>query len=82
MAGATPAPDSARTLTVTVQNTAPSGHHRRPTGIARRGGLGLAGLTDRVTTLGGTLDAGPHGDGGWRLTAVLPLTKQRKLEPR
>ncbi|MEU8542685.1 histidine kinase [Streptomyces sp. NPDC048717] len=38
------------------------------------GGFGLAGLTDRVEALGGTLAAGPHGTAGWRVTAVLPLS--------
>jgi signal transduction histidine kinase len=35
------------------------------------GGTGLAGLRERVTALGGTLDAGPHGD-GWQVTCHLP----------
>ncbi|MGW0776815.1 sensor histidine kinase [Streptomyces sp. NPDC002835] len=39
---------------------------------ASRGGLGLPALTELAQALGGTLSAGPHGDGGWRLTAVLP----------
>jgi signal transduction histidine kinase len=34
-------------------------------------GLGLAGLRERVSALGGTLDAGPHAD-GWRVHACLP----------
>jgi signal transduction histidine kinase len=38
----------------------------------RRGGLGLAGLTERVAALAGTVDAGPHA-GGWRVAAVLPV---------
>lgn len=36
-------------------------------------GLGLVGLRERVTLLGGQLDAGPLPAGGWRLQAVLPL---------
>jgi signal transduction histidine kinase len=35
--------------------------------------LGLAGLRERVESLGGVLDAGPLPDGGWRLEARLPL---------
>ncbi|WP_033291038.1 sensor histidine kinase [Amycolatopsis jejuensis] len=37
------------------------------------GGFGLVGLGERVEAAGGTLSAGPV-DGGWRVTAVLPLT--------
>ncbi|MFJ7905102.1 sensor histidine kinase [Streptomyces sp. NPDC096198] len=36
------------------------------------GGYGLAGLTERVELLGGTLTAGPHGD-SFRVSAFLPL---------
>ena len=35
-------------------------------------GSGLPGLRERVTLLGGTLDAGPTVTGGWRLVAWLP----------
>ncbi|MFI7286893.1 sensor histidine kinase [Streptomyces anulatus] len=41
---------------------------------ASRGGLGLPALTEHAQALGGTLSAGPYGDDGWRLTAVLPTT--------
>ncbi|WP_052707182.1 sensor histidine kinase [Streptomyces rubellomurinus] len=36
------------------------------------GGYGLVGLTERVGALGGHLDAGPDGSGGFRLSARLP----------
>ncbi|MFJ2580332.1 sensor histidine kinase [Kitasatospora aureofaciens] len=36
------------------------------------GGTGLAGLTARTTTHGGTLTAGPHTPSGWRVTCTLP----------
>jgi signal transduction histidine kinase len=36
-------------------------------------GLGLAGMREHVESLGGTVEAGPGADGGWRLTARLPL---------
>jgi signal transduction histidine kinase len=39
-------------------------------------GAGLAGLRERVTALGGRLDAGPAGD-GWRVSAALPLEAAR-----
>ncbi|MGW2413304.1 sensor histidine kinase [Streptomyces tubercidicus] len=40
---------------------------------ARGGGFGLAGLTERAEAMGGRLSAGPAPEGGWELTAVLPL---------
>lgn len=36
-------------------------------------GLGLQGMAERSTALGGRLDAGPREAGGWRVHAVLPL---------
>ncbi|MFL6120367.1 sensor histidine kinase [Actinophytocola sp.] len=38
----------------------------------RRGGTGLAGLTEWVTALDGTLTAGPARPSGWRVRAVVP----------
>lgn len=43
----------------------------RPWQMAPGAGHGLVGLRERVTSLGGTLDAGPHGS-GYRLAASLP----------
>ncbi|MET9659740.1 hypothetical protein ABZY11_23110, partial [Streptomyces sp. NPDC006510] len=37
------------------------------------GGRGLRGIAERAVLLGGRTEAGPHGDGVWRLTARLPL---------
>ena len=37
------------------------------------GGHGLVGMRERTAVLGGTFDAGPRADGGWRVHAVLPL---------
>jgi signal transduction histidine kinase len=42
-------------------------------GPAPGGGSGLVGLRARIEDVGGTLEAGPHGD-GFRLTARLPVT--------
>ncbi|MFI6253410.1 sensor histidine kinase [Streptomyces sp. NPDC051016] len=42
---------------------------------AHGGGFGLVGLTERVTALGGTLDAGPRAAGGWTVRALFPLGK-------
>jgi signal transduction histidine kinase len=42
----------------------------RPAGT----GSGIAGMTDRARTLGGRLTAGPRPDGGFLVTAVLPVS--------
>lgn len=60
----------------------PASHPRRPTALRRRGGRGLAALTDDVRARGGTLTAGPHDEGGWCLTAVLPLPAAPTKEPK
>ena len=41
------------------------------------GGHGLAGLRERVDLLGGALDAGPTGDGGFVLAATIPVGGER-----
>ncbi|MGP4046927.1 sensor histidine kinase [Streptomyces sp. 2A115] len=38
-------------------------------------GNGLAGMRERAAALGGTIEAGPREDGGFRVRAVLPLKK-------
>ncbi|MEV6649950.1 histidine kinase [Streptomyces sp. NPDC051219] len=47
-----------------------------PVTAGARPGSGLAGLRERLTALDGTLDAGPAGDGVFRLTATVPLPSQ------
>ncbi|GAA1015865.1 hypothetical protein GCM10009564_49570 [Streptomyces thermogriseus] len=81
---AEPSPTSVRLLPLlrvrsTLAHPCAGEHHRRTReqhhGIGpapRRRGTGLAGLKGRVVALDGTLRAGPE-DGGFRLTAVLPL---------
>lgn len=44
----------------------------RPSPARPGGGRGLRGVRERAVLLGGRAGAGPH-DGGWRLTACLPL---------
>jgi signal transduction histidine kinase len=44
-----------------------------PSALSSTGaGLGLDGMRERIETLGGTLDAGPCAEGGWRVQARLP----------
>ncbi|MCE7080875.1 histidine kinase [Streptomyces sp. ST2-7A] len=46
-------------------------------------GSGLRGLRERLTPLGGTLEAGPDGtDGGWRLAARVPAAAVSDEDPR
>ena len=40
----------------------------------RTPGLGLRGMAERATALGGTVEIGPRQEGGWRVQAVLPLS--------
>lgn len=59
----------ARALAVEVVN----GPAPRATELAGQGtGNGLRGLRERLSACGGTLDAGPTADGGWRVAARLP----------
>ena len=52
------------------------------TGNARRangsGGAGLRGMTERAAVYGGTLQAGPRPDGGWRVSASLDHSGGRR----
>ncbi|MEV0153122.1 histidine kinase [Micromonospora sp. NPDC050686] len=54
------------TLTIEVGDDGVGG------GIAPGGGRGLAGMRERVRALGGSFDAGPGPDGGFRVRAALP----------
>ncbi|MFC0533732.1 sensor histidine kinase [Phytohabitans kaempferiae] len=55
-------------LAVSVRN----GPSRRAASGGRGGGTGLDGMRQRVGALGGTVSAGPDGD-GWLVEATLPL---------
>jgi signal transduction histidine kinase len=57
-------------LFVSVRN----GPARRPGQRGRGGGTGLDGMRQRVAALGGTMTAGPDGE-GWLVTASLPLPR-------
>ena len=47
-----------------------------PTTSPNPPGYGLIGMTERITLLGGTLQAGPAPDGGWCVRAVLPRPRR------
>ncbi len=53
-----------------ITNTAATRTGTRP---APGAGLGLAGVRERTAALGGSVEAGPTPDGGFRVRAVLPL---------
>ncbi|MBD0675565.1 sensor histidine kinase [Streptomyces sp. CBMA156] len=50
-----------------------------PDGPGTGGGYGLVGLAERVEALGGHLDTGPDGSGGFRLSARLPTPDRPPL---
>ncbi|MFC8453403.1 sensor histidine kinase [Kitasatospora sp. NPDC057223] len=56
-------------LRVEVRNGPPA---LRPVGALPGGGHGLVGLRERAQLLGGTMTAGPTGDGGFEVSADLP----------
>ncbi len=43
-------------------------------------GFGITGMAERVAAAGGTLQAGPLRQGGWRVRAVLPLDRDQRDE--
>ncbi|MEU1629442.1 sensor histidine kinase [Streptomyces sp. NPDC020096] len=45
------------------------------------GGNGLIGMRERAAALGGTVEAGPRGDGGFRVVATLPVTGPDSVGP-
>jgi len=65
-------------LRIVVENAgsagpaAPGGHSA---------GYGIAGMRERVTAVGGNLQAGPRPDGGFRVSAVLPLPAGSAVPP-
>ena len=72
---------SATRVTVTVAGTATEvqltvDDDGAPATSSSPAGYGLVGMTERVTLLGGTLQAGPAPDRGWRVRAVLPRPRR------
>lgn len=70
-----PGPERGARLTLLVVNGAPP---EPPAGPLESSGTGhgLVGMRERVRIIGGTLDAGPLPDGGFRVAAQLPLTER------
>ncbi|HET6287238.1 MAG TPA: histidine kinase [Amycolatopsis sp.] len=56
-------------LDILVENGPPT----RPTGPSSSDGTGLAGIAERVTLIGGSYEAGPRADGGFRVAVKLDL---------
>jgi signal transduction histidine kinase len=67
---------------VEVSTEDPGTTARYPSGVVPPGGgRGLAGLRERVTPLGGTLDAGPGPDGGFVVRAHIPSPARPGARP-
>jgi signal transduction histidine kinase len=64
-------------VTVEVTDDAPRRAISGGAWFAPAGGNGLTGMRERAEALGGTLRAGPGPDGGWVVTAELPLAARR-----
>ncbi|MFD3485569.1 sensor histidine kinase [Streptomyces sp. NPDC058665] len=68
-------PEDGERLTVLVVNGPPPVPPAAPLEVGGTG-HGLVGMRERVRILGGTLDAGPLPDGGFRVAAQIPLTER------
>lgn len=58
-------------LRVQVHNAAPA--ERPPLPVGGRGGFGVVGLRERVSAVGGTMEAAATSDGGWLVRAAFPV---------
>ena len=63
-------------IELTVVNDAAARGGRELRRDERAGGLGLAGLRERVEALGGRFGAGPNGSAGWEVRATLPVRRR------
>jgi signal transduction histidine kinase len=64
-------------LALEIRNDAPLAPALVTTGDrAGGGGHGIIGMRERAAMLGGSLDAGPAQDGGFQVTAVLPMSPE------
>ncbi|WP_307801179.1 sensor histidine kinase [Microbispora triticiradicis] len=59
-------------LEIEVTDSGGNGSAGPPASGARTGGRGLLGLRERLAVYGGTLEAGPTAEGGFRIKARLP----------
>jgi signal transduction histidine kinase len=67
-------------IRITITNTATRRHSTAP--AAPGSGRGLAGLTERVHAANGTFASGPTTQGGWQISAQLPLLLTAPLSYR
>ncbi len=76
---ADPGPDAARDPAVGAAggSTEPGAEEAATSG----GGHGLTGMCERAAALGGSCEAGPLEDGGFRVSVRLPLRPPRPTEP-
>ena len=51
---------------------------KRPTASVPSTGVGIVGMIERAESLGGSLHAGPTGDGGYEVVATLPYYRQQR----
>ncbi len=61
---------TAGAIEVEVTNDAPA---EPRAAVETAGGRGLEGMRERVAIIGGTVEAGPRPDGGWRVWVRLPI---------
>jgi signal transduction histidine kinase len=66
-------------LTLTVTD---DGRHTAPANADESAGHGLTGMRERATAVGGRLSAGRRPEGGYRVTAELPLPASRAASGR
>jgi signal transduction histidine kinase len=74
---------TATKLTISISDTGPAGNNGATSAAGRGGdppsptrdGHGLAGMKERVSALGGSLTVGPDPQGGFTVTATLPVRR-------